>query len=143
MVKATLLEVYTSGTPHHGLYLVWDRVHKVLIGKYLLPFNRVTFTRIIIYYINMWKGLPKESAIEVSVGTGGSPKEENFHGDRVLILPQNRISMMSGRSTGHRVFNLNLGGLGEARRHLSTKINNLIVEKNELTILNKLKNLQI
>lgn len=141
MVKAILLKVYTLGTPHHGLYLVWYRIHEVLINIYLLLINRVTITRVIIYYTNMWNGLPKESAIEVGTGTGGSPKEVNFHGDRVLILPQIKLS---GRSTGHCVFNPNLVGFREAKRQFTTKVPQMEeLGLSELTILNKLKNLHL
>lgn len=142
-VKATLLEVYTSGTPHHGLYLVWDRIHKVLVNTYLLLTNRVTITRVIIYYFNMWKGLPKESAIEVYAGTGGSPKEGNFHGDRVLIIPH--ALLRSGRSTGLSVFNKNTVGFGETKRHFSDYSKHAVNsdKESELTIMRKLKNLHL
>lgn len=157
MVKATLLEVYTSGTPYHGLYLVWNRIHKVLVDTYLLSTNRVSFTRVIIYYFNMWKWLPKESVIEVSAGTEGSPKEENFHGDRVLILPPviakfylNKKFFLevhkSGRSTEQRVFNGNMVGFGETKRHFSSSIisnREDITRDSEITIMNKLKNLHL
>ena len=147
MVKATLLEVYTLGAPHHGLYLGWDRIHVVLVGICLLLSNRVTITRVIIYCNNLWKGLPKESAIEVCIGTEGSPKEakeENFHGDRVLIVPQSNFTTLSGRSTRPRVFNRNIVGFGEAKRHYA-KMVQITHEprRNELTILNKLKNLHL
>lgn len=145
MVKAILLEVYTSGTPHHGLYLVWDRIYKVLVDTYLLSSNRVTVTQVIKYYLKMWKGLPKESVIEVCAGTGGSPKEVNFHGDRILIVPQIRNFMLSGRSIGQHVFNRNLVGFGETKRHLSTNkgIQMELPVESELTIMNKLKSLYL
>lgn len=81
MVKAILLEVYTIEVPHHGLSPLRVKIYTVLLCPCFCQSKGVTVTQTCITCIDLWKGLPKESVIETSPRTTGSPKGSNSYGD--------------------------------------------------------------
>ena len=151
MVRAILLKVYTIGVSHHGPYLAWNRICEVILDICSLFSIGATFNQGIIYPSKLWKGLPKESVIEINTGTEGSPKGSNSHGDRVSIVPRYKIydhpnRWRRGSDTGNNVLNEFNLGFGETIRYYSdisnSKANIEETESNnKLAIVNKLRNL--
>lgn len=137
MVKAILLEVYTIEVPHHGLYLAWDRIYTVLSCTYWLQDKGVTSTQTCITCINLWKGLPKESAIETTPRTTGLPTGSNSYGNRVSIVP--KLKSILERDTEYSAINRHNVSFGETRRFLSSGITDLSSNSKELEYLKALE----
>src|SRR5690606_27942460 len=126
MIRAILLKVYSFDTSHHGSYLACNRIGRIISLLYSWSEIRTISNQEAVSLLKMRNGLSKESVIETIIETGGSPKEGNFYGDRVFVVPEvypyaNFNIFGRERNTGLH-FNNKLGvSFGEAKRQFHTE----------------------